>query len=132
MEKIEPIVKTWYDYLDEGKIMGMKCKNCGSFEFPPLPICKDCGHSEMEWTQIEGTGTLMTCAVDAMPRMYVEEYGPLVTGYVQLKEGPSFITWIVGLSEEEKANLFDMLPVEVEAEIQDRGEYRYPVFHLKK
>ena len=37
MEKIkmERIVKTYYDALEEGKVLGRKCLSCGHIEFPP-------------------------------------------------------------------------------------------------
>ena len=32
---MEPIVKNYYLALEEGKILGRKCTDCGHIEFPP-------------------------------------------------------------------------------------------------
>ena len=44
MEKIkmERIVKTYYDALEEGKVLGRKCLSCGHIEFPPYLCCNEC------------------------------------------------------------------------------------------
>jgi len=47
-------------YLEQGKIMGTKCKGCGLVFFPPRADCYQCLSSDMEWFEISGTGTLLT------------------------------------------------------------------------
>lgn len=49
MEKIRPILKTYYDALEEGRVLGMKCSECGDVTWPPLPTCQKCGSTETEW-----------------------------------------------------------------------------------
>ena len=60
MKKIESYVKRWYDALEEGSIQATRCSKCGAVEFPPLPVCNDCGAHDMEWVDIEGGGTLIS------------------------------------------------------------------------
>ena len=40
---LKPIVKTFYDALEEGTILGRKCLRCGHIEFPPFLCCNACG-----------------------------------------------------------------------------------------
>lgn len=40
---LKPIVKTYYDALEEGTILGRKCTRCGHIEFPPYLCCNECG-----------------------------------------------------------------------------------------
>jgi uncharacterized OB-fold protein len=48
------------DYLEQGKVMGTKCKGCGLMFFPPRADCYQCLTSDMEWFEIAGTGKLLT------------------------------------------------------------------------
>ncbi len=47
-------------YLEEGKVMGTKCKKCGLQFFPPRADCYQCLSSDMEWFEVAGTGKLLT------------------------------------------------------------------------
>jgi hypothetical protein len=52
-------VNDFIDYLEEGKIMGSKCKECGLVFFPPRADCYQCFSSDMEWFEVTGNGKLM-------------------------------------------------------------------------
>jgi len=56
------ITKTndFINYLEEGKVMGTKCKECGAVYFPPRSDCAKCLHSNMEWFEVTGTGALLS------------------------------------------------------------------------
>ncbi len=47
-------------HLEQGKIMGTKCKKCGLQFFPPRADCYKCLSSDVEWFEVKGTGKLMT------------------------------------------------------------------------
>lgn len=49
---LKPIVKTYYDALEEGSILGRKCTKCGHIEFPPYLCCNACGGLDTEWVDI--------------------------------------------------------------------------------
>jgi hypothetical protein len=51
-------VNDFIDYLEEGKVMGTKCKVCNLVFFPPRADCYKCLSSDMEWFELSGTGTL--------------------------------------------------------------------------
>ena len=46
--------------LEQGKIMGTKCKKCGLTFFPPRADCFQCLSSDMEWFEVAGKGKLLT------------------------------------------------------------------------
>ena len=48
------------DYLEQGKVMGTRCKGCGLLFFPPRADCYQCLTSDMEWFEITGPGKLLT------------------------------------------------------------------------
>ena len=52
-------VNDFIDYLEEGKIMGSRCKECGLVFFPPRADCYKCFSSDMEWFDVTGKGKLM-------------------------------------------------------------------------
>ncbi len=56
------ITKTndFIDYLEKGKVMGTRCKDCGKAYFPPRSDCHQCLPGEMEWFEVSGTGKLVT------------------------------------------------------------------------
>lgn len=53
-------VNDFVDYLDQGKVMGTRCLECGMVFFPPRADCYKCLSSDMDWFEIEGTGKLLT------------------------------------------------------------------------
>jgi len=132
MIKMEPSVKKWYDFLENGKIMGMRCKRCGAYEFPPVPVCNHCSSTDLEWVEMSGSGKLVSFTAMLMVDPPFANFGPQICGYVKLKEGPTFISWLVGTGLEEQAELYDRMPVDVIAEIQQRDKYKFPVFRISQ
>ena len=60
LEKMEPIVKKFYEGLAEGKFYGRRCLECGAIEFPPHLACNACGYHETvpsSWTRARSTPT---------------------------------------------------------------------------
>jgi uncharacterized OB-fold protein len=47
-------------YLEEGKVMGTRCKGCGGSYFPPRSDCFRCLDNNMEWFEVSGTGRLLS------------------------------------------------------------------------
>ena len=56
------ITKTndFIDYLEQGKVMATRCKDCGIIFFPPRADCHQCLGSNMEWHEVSGSGKLIT------------------------------------------------------------------------
>jgi len=48
------------DYLENNKVMGTRCKDCGLSFFPPRADCHQCLTSNMEWFEVSGKGKLIT------------------------------------------------------------------------
>jgi len=53
-------VNDFINYLDQGKVMGSRCKDCGLVFFPPRADCYQCLASNMEWFEVVGTGKLVS------------------------------------------------------------------------
>jgi uncharacterized protein len=52
-------VNDFIDYLQRGKVMGTRCKTCGTRYFPPRADCCRTLDSDMEWFEVAGEGTLL-------------------------------------------------------------------------
>jgi uncharacterized OB-fold protein len=53
-------VNDFIDYLEQGKVMGTRCKNCEKVYFPPRADCYNCLTREVEWFEVKGVGKLIT------------------------------------------------------------------------
>jgi len=125
----------WYDYLDEGKLMGLKCKRCGTVHFPPFPICRDCSGVEMEWVEVSGYATVNEIALVTAPDEWFTEYAPYYYAYADTEEGSSFSSMLMGLEAEPEEVLDKYVrrfPLQARIEIQKRDGYSYPVYRLEE
>ncbi|PQP35344.1 transcriptional regulator [Desulfobacteraceae bacterium SEEP-SAG9] len=83
---------SYEQFLDEDKLMGSKCNQCGAVFTPPRPICIQCHSSDMEWLEMQGRGKLagFTCITVGPSFMIEEGYdrnNPYCVGVVELDEG---------------------------------------------
>lgn len=93
---------SYEQFLNEERIMGSKCKNCGDMAFPPRPICIACFGCDMEWVQFKGTGHLVafTSIVVVPPFMAKEGFNrnnPYLVGVAELDEGVKVVARLIGL-----------------------------------
>jgi uncharacterized protein len=64
------------NYLTQGKVMGTKCRDCGTVTFPPKMDCPSCLSSNVDWFEITGPGKLETYAVVTYGPSGFEEDAP--------------------------------------------------------
>jgi len=53
-------VNDFIDYMEKGKVMYTRCKDCGLVFFPPRADCYQCLTSNMEWLEVSGNGKLIS------------------------------------------------------------------------
>lgn len=53
-------INDFIDYLEQGKVTGTKCKDCGLKFFPPRADCFNCLSSNIEWFDVSGAGKLVS------------------------------------------------------------------------
>jgi len=53
-------VNDFVDYMEKGKVMYTRCKDCGLVFFPPRADCYQCLTSNMEWLEVSGNGKLIS------------------------------------------------------------------------
>lgn len=120
--KLEKVVETYYQKLEEGKIMGRKCPCCGNVEFPPVYACNKCGSYETEWYEISGNATMhsivMPAALSSKPEY--KNLGKFAYGEVELEEGTKLNAVVRGINKKKRKELQDKLPVKCKAAIFQR------------
>ena len=131
--KLERVVKTFYDNLEEGKIMGRQCTKCGAMEFPPVYACNSCGCMDMEWKEISGKAKMhsivMPAALSSKPEY--KALGKYAYGEVEREEGSRLNAVVRGINKKNRKELLDKLPVNCHAAIfQREAGYKTVVFDL--
>ena len=120
--KLEKVVATYYEKLEEGKIMGRKCPKCGNVEFPPVYACNACGNYETEWYEISGKAKIhsivLPAALSSKPEY--KNFGKYAYGEIELEEGSRLNGVILGMNKKKRKELQDKLPVSCHAVIIDR------------
>jgi len=123
-------------FLNEGKIMGTKCKKCGALALPPRPICVACFGNEMEWFEFKGKGKLsaFTSIVVAPPTMAKEGFGrnnPYIVGVVDLDEGVKAVARIGGVDAKKPELIKIGTPLRAEFLVKEEGGVKQTIlaFH---
>jgi len=101
--------KDYNDALKENRLLGLKCKTCGAITTPPKMVCRQCTGSDLEVTELKGTGKIQTFTTVLVAAEGREDECPYVIVLVELDEGP----WIMG-------NLDCIDPTQVTMDIVDR------------
>ncbi len=82
----------FFDALLEGKLIGMKCADCGAYTCPPKASCDNCGSRNLEEVEMEKRGVIKTFTTTYVAPSGYEDEAPYVVAFVELREG----AWIVG------------------------------------
>ena len=71
-------------YLEDGKVMATRCKDCGLLYFPPKADCPKCFGNKVEWVEIKKPGKLLTYTVVNYGPAGFENRTPYVIGVAAL------------------------------------------------
>jgi len=55
--------REYFEALKEGRLMGLKCRECSGYTAPPKVSCDVCGGTELEAVQLSGRGEIKTFTV---------------------------------------------------------------------
>lgn len=87
-------IKEFFAGLEEGKVRGTKCRDCGRMYFPPQSECSFCMTKNMEWIDFNGDATLETfTTVEVAPTSFATE-GKYVVAVGKLDEGINVLSWL--------------------------------------
>ncbi|MEM1565475.1 MAG: Zn-ribbon domain-containing OB-fold protein [Candidatus Bathyarchaeia archaeon] len=80
-------IEQFYKYVDQKKLMGGKCLNCGKIHLPPRPICNKCLSTRFEWIELPRTGKLLTYTIIHVAPTQFQNMTPYAVGIIQLEDG---------------------------------------------
>lgn len=127
---------TYKQFLNEGKLMGSRCKACGARYVPPRPLCLKCHSSNMAWDQRQEKGTLaaFTCPSVIPPSMASEGYDrdhPYCSGVVDLDDGGRVVARIEGIDAGQPEAITIGMPVTIIFLHRGRGESEQTVLAFR-
>jgi uncharacterized OB-fold protein len=71
------------------------CQQCGTFQYPPAPVCHACLSAGLAWAPISGEGEILSWVI--YRRQYLDAYpAPYNVIAVRLKEGPVVVSNLEG------------------------------------
>ena len=133
-KKYERIVKTFYDSLEEGKILGRKCTKCGHVEFPPYLACNECGNLDTEWVEISGKAVatqLIPCPpVFSDPGFEARHGRDYVLASIKPEDSDELSSIVVGVSPARAKELKEKLPLAVKPIILQEDVYKMVFWQL--
>ena len=103
---------TFNDYneaLKKNKLLGLRCKDCGTITVPPKMACRQCTSPDLKIVELEGKGKIQTFTTVYVAPEGRENEAPYIIVLVELDEGP----WIMG-------NLIDIDPGKATMELIDK------------
>ena len=106
--------KPFWEAAMEGRLLLMRCSDCGTWRLPSRQHCDNCLSDQYTWEQASGRGTVRTFGV--MHQKYHPAWAaeaPYNVTIVELEEGPRLPTNIVGV---ENAQIRVGMPVIVDFE----------------
>jgi len=106
MKEYKLTFKDYNNALMKGKLLGLKCNNCGVYTCPPKMTCQECASMDLEIVQLSGEGKVVTFTVNNVAAEGRECEAPYTIIMVELNEGP----WLMG-------NFADLDPGKITMEI---------------
>jgi uncharacterized OB-fold protein len=83
--------------LDEGRLCLPRCPACGTFRWPPGPVCPSCGELGAEWVTSEGRGEVFSWVVVHVALLdALADQLPYAVGLVTVAEGVRLVGTIEG------------------------------------
>jgi len=95
--------------LKKGRLLGLKCNDCGTVTCPPKMVCGECAGTNQEVLELSGLGEIVTFSVSYVGAEGRQGEHPLTIVLVRLEEGP----WLMG-------NLIDLDPQKITMDIIGR------------
>ncbi|MEM3112386.1 MAG: Zn-ribbon domain-containing OB-fold protein [Candidatus Anstonellales archaeon] len=121
----------FFQFIENQKLMGTKCKSCHELYLPPRPLCIGCFSDEMEWVEFSGRGRLQAfTSITVGPTFMIDQgydrKNPYCCGIVKLEEGPQISGQILGVESKTPEMIKIGIPVKVEFLIkEEKGKRRY-------
>lgn len=102
MSEVPPFtIEQFYKFINERKLMGVKCERCGKILLPPRQLCPICLSTNLKWIQLKGKGKLLTYTTIYVAPEKFQHMAPYTFGIVELEEGVRLPGIIQGVKAED-------------------------------
>ncbi|NHJ19465.1 MAG: Zn-ribbon domain-containing OB-fold protein [Candidatus Lokiarchaeota archaeon] len=97
-------IQNYLEFIQNKKLMGSKCKDCGKLYAPVRKLCTKCNSLNMEWVELSGKGELAAFTSITVGTPYFIDLGydrnkPYCFSVIKLEEGPMVSAQLVGVDE---------------------------------
>ena len=118
---------SFYTFLQEGRFMGVRCRENGNVYAEARPIDPVSHSRDMEWLEFSGRATLstFTCISVAPASLEARGFGrnnPYCTGIVTLEEGPRISARIAGVDAANPQNIRTGMALQIDLSEIDPDE----------
>jgi uncharacterized OB-fold protein len=86
------IFKEYNEALLQDRLLGLKCRTCHAITVPPALVCRQCSGTDLEITELKGSGKIRTFTTVYVAAEGRESEVPYTIVLVELDEGP----WLMG------------------------------------
>jgi uncharacterized OB-fold protein len=127
--------KSFFSALDEGKLIGSRCKKCGYTVAPQRVICPKCHADQMQLVEFSGSGKLAAYTVIYVPSTEMQQAGydgPYCVGIVVLDEGPRVNAQILGmdLSHPDQIQIGSLLKMTTVSRGPEGSQHKFLAFEV--
>ncbi|MEJ2293879.1 MAG: Zn-ribbon domain-containing OB-fold protein [Candidatus Lokiarchaeota archaeon] len=123
-------IQSYLEFIQNKKLMGTRCKNCGELYIPVRKLCTKCSNATMEWVEMSGKGELAAFTSITVGTPYFIEKGydrkkPYCFSVIKLDEGPMVSAQLVKVDEAKPDTIKIGTPVKVKfLETEVKGEQK--------
>jgi uncharacterized OB-fold protein len=103
------LMTKFLEELKNNRLMGTRCKKCGSRYLPPRAHCA-CGSKEIEWCEAPKKGKLLTYTIVAFPPESMAKYAPYILAIAELEDGSRLLAHLTDVTPK---NLTVDMPLQV-------------------
>ena len=104
-DKLQPIPTpesaAYWEACNEGRLLLQRCAACGHHQFYPRLLCTHCMSGDLDWHEAAGRGRVKSFTIIRRPltEAYADDV-PYVVALVELAEGPTMMSNVVGCDPE--------------------------------
>lgn len=99
-----PETRAWWEACRNHELLLQRCTRCDEVQFYPRIVCGNCLDENLEWVRASGQGRVRTFTVVRRPvsAAYADDV-PYIVALIELDEGPTMMSNVVGCSPESLA-----------------------------
>ena len=80
-------ISSFYEFVNEKRLMAAKCNDCGTVFLPPKPMCTNCFSTNLKWNELECTGKLLSYTIIHVAPEQFQPLVPYIVGIIEFETG---------------------------------------------